>query len=240
MTTVVISQPMYFPWPGFLAQMALADVFIWLDDAQFSKGSFTNRVQVRIGDAVKWMTVPLAGKGSHQIINDLEPATPGWSATHRDLLRGALQGRPRLEAALACFDGAIAGEEGALSDLLIRSAEGLAEVLGIQPSRILKSSAMNVAGSGSARVLALVRAVSGTRYVTGHGAAGYLDHERFEAAGVEVAYMDYQVRPWDQGDIPFSPYVTALDLLSALPGAEARPCLNPVTRPWRAHLEATR
>jgi ethanolamine ammonia-lyase large subunit len=26
MTTVVISQPMYFPWPGFMAQMALADI----------------------------------------------------------------------------------------------------------------------------------------------------------------------------------------------------------------------
>lgn len=46
MARVVISQPMYFPWFGFMAQMSLADVFIWLDDAQFSKGSFTNRVQV--------------------------------------------------------------------------------------------------------------------------------------------------------------------------------------------------
>ncbi|MFT7595258.1 MAG: hypothetical protein ACI8R4_002586 [Paracoccaceae bacterium] len=47
MTRVVISQPMYFPWAGFLAQLALADVRIWLDDAQFSNGSFTNRVQVK-------------------------------------------------------------------------------------------------------------------------------------------------------------------------------------------------
>ena len=29
MTTVVISQPMYFPWPGFLAQLAIADVVVW-------------------------------------------------------------------------------------------------------------------------------------------------------------------------------------------------------------------
>jgi hypothetical protein len=42
MTTVAISQPMYLPWPAFIEMMKLADVFLWLDDAQFSKGSFTN------------------------------------------------------------------------------------------------------------------------------------------------------------------------------------------------------
>ena len=40
---VVISQPMYFPWVGFLSQISMASTIIWLDDVQFSKGSFTNR-----------------------------------------------------------------------------------------------------------------------------------------------------------------------------------------------------
>ena len=47
MKTVVISQPMYFPWVGMLEQMALADVWVHLDDAQFSKGGFFNRVQIK-------------------------------------------------------------------------------------------------------------------------------------------------------------------------------------------------
>ena len=44
---VVISQPMYFPWVGFLSQISMASTIIWLDDVQFSKGSFTNRVQIK-------------------------------------------------------------------------------------------------------------------------------------------------------------------------------------------------
>jgi len=78
MTRVVISQPMYFPWVGFIAQMALADVFIWLDDAQFSKGSFTNRIQVKLPDGRKWMSVPLEGKGAFQTIRDLHSARKDW------------------------------------------------------------------------------------------------------------------------------------------------------------------
>ena len=50
MTRVVITQPMLFPWPGFFEQLCLADVYIYLDDVQFSKGSFTNRVQIEDGD----------------------------------------------------------------------------------------------------------------------------------------------------------------------------------------------
>ena len=44
---VVISQPMLFPWVGMLEQIMLADVFVHYADVQFSKGSFTNRVQIK-------------------------------------------------------------------------------------------------------------------------------------------------------------------------------------------------
>ena len=57
---VVISQSMYFPWVGMLEQIRLADVFIHYDDVQFSKGSFSNRVQVKQPDGTSaWMTIPL-------------------------------------------------------------------------------------------------------------------------------------------------------------------------------------
>jgi len=37
--TVVISQPMLFPWVGMFEQIRLADMFVYYDDVQFSKGS---------------------------------------------------------------------------------------------------------------------------------------------------------------------------------------------------------
>ena len=56
---VVISQPMFFPWVGFLEQMRLADVYVHYDDVQFSKGSFTNRVQIKTPEGFIWLTAPL-------------------------------------------------------------------------------------------------------------------------------------------------------------------------------------
>jgi hypothetical protein len=50
---------MFFPWAGMLEQMCLADAYVHYDDVQFSKGSFTNRVQIKTAMGVQWLTVPL-------------------------------------------------------------------------------------------------------------------------------------------------------------------------------------
>ncbi len=233
MTTVVISQPMYFPWAGFMAQMRLADVFVWLDDAQFSKGSFTNRVQVHLPGKQVWMTVPLRDK-TGRAIRDLAAKDDGWRASHRDLLVQSLRRTTFRDSAMACFDAAMSEER--IVDVLIASAKACAAKLSALPRQIVRSSDLAIEGSGWPRVLDIVRHLSGTRYVTGHGARQYLDHEAFEAQGIAVEYMDYQVRPWPQHDTTFTPYVTALDLIARI-GPEAASHLIPRTMPWRDFIE---
>ncbi|MCA9907942.1 MAG: WbqC family protein, partial [Anaerolineae bacterium] len=55
---LVISQSMYFPWAGLLEQIRLADTFVHYDDVQHTRG-FYNRVQIKTGNGVRWITVPL-------------------------------------------------------------------------------------------------------------------------------------------------------------------------------------
>src|SRR5690242_11364734 len=70
--TVVISQPMFFPWVGMLEQLRLADTYVHYDDVQFEKGSFSNRVQIKTQAGVKWLTVPLRDKKLGQRILDVQ------------------------------------------------------------------------------------------------------------------------------------------------------------------------
>ena len=55
---IVISQSMYFPWIGILEQLKIADVFVYYDDVNFSRG-FLNRVQIKTKDGSAWLTVPI-------------------------------------------------------------------------------------------------------------------------------------------------------------------------------------
>lgn len=228
---VVISQPMYFPWVGFLAQMALADVFIWLDDAQFSKGSFTNRVQVKTAQGVKWMSIPLQGKGSFRLIRELEAGRADWHRAHRALIAQALRGRPHVADALDIFDAL--DHSAPLCDVLVQSAEAPAAAIGVLPKTRMTSTELGVEGQSWERVLSLVKAVGGTEYISGRGGLGYIDHEAFEAEGVSVRYMDYAPHPWPQDPPPFTPYVTGLDLIASVSRDKARDHLNPATLDWR-------
>lgn len=238
MTAVVVTQPMLFPWPGFFEQLALADSYVYLDDVQFSKGSYTNRIQVLRGSERAWMTIPLAGKGSFQRISELSAAGSAWKAGHRTLLRQSLLGAPYLDDALAIFDSVYARTS--LIDLLIASIEEPARYMGLGADRrIARSSEMGVAGTSWRRVLDIVRHCRGTRYVTGHGAARYLDHEAFEAAGVDVAYMSYSRTRWPRPGGSFTPFVTVLDLI-AHTGPQAARYLHPATVDWRVFLQRER
>jgi hypothetical protein len=229
---VVVSQPMYFPWAGFMAQMAMADVYIWLDDAQYSKGSYTNRIQVKMPNGCKWMTVPLDGKGAFQRIIDLRAVDTDWIASHRALLAQSLRTQPHILESLGLFDGVMAGD-GTLCDRLIAGAEAQAAHLGVLPARILRASRMAVPGTSGDRVLALVKAVEGTEYITGHGALAYLDHQAFNASGISVSYMDYAPLQWAQPHGGFTPFVTSLDLIAAHDAKTARAHLRPASLDWR-------
>ncbi|MBP0582063.1 WbqC family protein [Labrys sp. LIt4] len=234
MTTVVITQPMLFPWPGFFEQLALADVYVYLDDAQFSKGSFTNRVQVKVGDQVKWMTIPLAGGGTYKPIMDLDATAADWRTTHQSLLKQSLAGASHAQDAIDILSKSYEREK--LCDALIQSIELSAAYIGIGKSRkITHSSELDIPGSSWKRVLDIVLSLGGTRYLTGHGAARYMDHEAFEASGVSVEYMDYSLTPWPQGDTAFTPYVSILNLIGHA-GRDAHQYLKPRTTPWREFL----
>lgn len=235
-TRVVISQPMYFPWPGFFEQMKMADIYIWLDDAQFSKGSFTNRIQVNINRQQKWMSIPLEGKGTWKTIRELKAVGDGWRSAHRDMLRQSLSPLLAKEVALEIFDRAI--RESSLIDCLIQSAILPAAFMETVPPEVLRSSDLAVEGASWQRVLDLVKTVGGTSYITGHGASAYLNHEAFERENITVEYMEYSKTPWGDDGAFISPFVTVLELIAS-EGSQAKSKLRPRTVGWRKFL-ATR
>ncbi|MDE2714537.1 MAG: WbqC family protein [Verrucomicrobiota bacterium] len=232
MKTVVISQPMYFPWVGMLEQMRLADVFVHLDDAQFSKGGFFNRVQLKTAAGTPWFTVPLAENKLGQLLNEIRMAEHDWRRKQLATLKQTYAAAPHVEEMLGLVESVFKNEHESLAALSAASVEMLAEFFEITPKEIQWSSAMGVEGTGSARVLAVCEALGAERYVTGHGAREYLNHESFEAAGIRVEYLDYQKREYPQLHGAFTPFVSALDL-AANCGRAGREVIDSDTVYWK-------
>lgn len=238
---VVISQSMYFPWVGFLEQIALSDVFVRYDDVQFSKGSFTNRVQIKTPAGIRWMSVPLKDLHLGQRICEVQlPPDNLWREQHIGKLAHAYGNAPHRDEMLALATSVLySSEDQNLGDLAFKSTYALAQYFGLSDRVQWRNvSAMSIGGSGSARVLEVVKSVGGTRYITGHGARHYLDHEAFEAAGVEVRYMQYSCKAYPQLHGEFTPFVSALDLAANL-GRRGEFFMKSHTTHWREFLNET-
>jgi len=237
---VVITQSMLFPWVGLLEQIHLADVLVHYDDVQFSKGSFTNRVQVKTPKGVEWMTVPLRDLKLGMVIDEVKTAPSElWWGKHMALLDRSFEGAPYAEDALMIAREVYEVDHPSIGHLARASMLLLGEYFGLlNNKRLMDVRELCIDGSGSQRVLNIVRAVGGTVYLTGHGARNYLDHEAFEQAGIQVQYMQYESHPYSQRWGEFTPFVTALDLVASH-GRDGQRFLSSSGVAWRKFLSRT-
>jgi hypothetical protein len=234
---VVVSQSMYFPWVGFLEQLRLADIFVRYDDVQFSKGSFTNRVQIKTSVGPRWLTVPLREMHLGQRIDEVQlKESTDWRSQHREMLRQAYLRAPFREEMLGLVDRVFAQPAMTISDVSHASVMALADYYGLTSNlRILGSSTLGINDSSSQRVLDIVLSLKGNVYITGHGARNYLNHERFESSGIAVQYMRYTCTPYPQLHGDFTPYVSGLDLVANC-GSEGIRFIQSAAVEWREFL----
>jgi hypothetical protein len=238
MTVVVISQPMLFPWVGLFEQIQASEVFVHYVDAQFSKGSFTNRVQVKTSSGIKWLTVPLQNlKLGIEIREARVNYRQNWQRKHIEMLKQSYAKTKYCEDMIALVESVYCRLDKTICELAIRSMDLVCSYYSLKEDRkFVCSPDLKIEGSGSAKVLAIVQELMGTVYVTGHGARNYLEHETFEQAGVEVRYMNYRKTPYPQLHGPFTPYVTILDLIANV-GPAGREYIGSPTVNWREFLK---
>jgi hypothetical protein len=214
--SIVISQSMYFPWVGLLEQVKLADVFVYYDDVQFSKGSFTNRVQIKTEAGMRWLTVPLTNRKLSQKIDEISVnERVDWRHQHRELLQQAFRKAPFRDDAFAIVDAVFAQHCENLSDVARASMLALIDYFDLRNNRtFVDSKELGIGNSGSRRVFDIVSLLGGKVYITGHGARNYLDHDLFEKSGIDVCYMQYECAFYPQIHGAFTPYVSGLDLVA--------------------------
>jgi WbqC-like protein family len=233
---IVISQPMYFPWVGMFEQIRLCDIYVHYDDVQFSKGSFTNRVQIKTNSPTgfNWLTVPLKKFKLGVDINQVEiDNTRNWQYQHLELLNQAYRNAPyqmeMIDLVIQLFDTQLL----TISELSKKSMELIIDYFDLAINKKFHvSSEFKIPGNSSERVYQVAKYFSGDLYITGHGARKYLDHLLFEENGISVRYMDYLKLPYPQQHGNFNPHVSILDLIANV-GKEGIEYLASPTKHWR-------
>ncbi len=218
---VAIHQPNFFPWLGFFDKIARADVFVLMDNVQFPKkgGTWTNRAKLLIGGKAKWVTAPINRKyHGVRMINEMKLSN---EITWRDKIFKTIQAN----YGKATFYGKTHSEllnlinnpTGKLCEYNIKTIFTLSRNIGLDVSKIVFASSLEVKGSATDLIISIVRAVGGASYMAGGGADGYQEDEKFAAAGIELIYQNYQHPVYAQfNSTEFVPGLSIVDALMNL------------------------
>ncbi|CAM4015776.1 hypothetical protein CCOS865_01697 [Pseudomonas reidholzensis] len=209
---VGIHQPNYLPWLGYFYKMSISNVFIFLDDADFPKGSYVNRNKICINGEGKWLTVPTGG-GLKTPILHVCPAGSEWAQKHIRTLEVVYGRAPFFNEYFPAIS-AILSEKGSLNfaDLNIALIKYVASHVGVD-CIFLRSSEMNVSGLSDARLVQLVSKVGGHTYISGSGGANYQTEEIYQEHGIKLQYSNYKAEAYPQGT---SEFIAGLGVLDAL------------------------
>lgn len=221
---VAISQPGYIPWRGTFHLIQRADLFVFFDDVQYTRRSWRNRNRVKGPQAVRWLSIPVRSKGVQQEKTPIHriPIDWGrdWPRSHREILRQCYLTAPFYRRYETLLDRLYGSRPALLADFTIETTTSLARELGIRHTRFLRSSDLAVPGSGTERVLNILRRVGATHFINGPTARAYTDEGLLRDAGLSLEYMRYDYPAYPQLREPFTPDVSILDLLCMV-GPEA-------------------
>lgn len=227
---IAVHQPNYIPYPGFFYKMLKADVFVLLDNVQFSRMSFThrNRIKGSQGKAI-WLTVPVYKKGKfYQKINEVKiNRTVKWQIKHFRTLLMNYANSPFFHYYEEQLRAIYSKEWESLIDLNVAFLKFVMDKLKMK-TKICTASEMKIVGKKTELLVSIVKELNGDTYLSGAGGKNYIDEEKFKKEGISIRYYQYGSFVYPQLWGKFIPNLSILDLLFNC-GTESR---NMIENKW--------
>lgn len=211
---VTIHQPEHLPWLGLLAKVAVADLWVVLDDVAYRKNYFQNRNRIMLAGEPAWVTVPVSAPHGTAIADVTIAEAPSWQRKYSGRLLQAYEQAPFPDAGSPAVElVARAGTGSSLSELNLALFAWLAEAFGVH-TPIVCSSALGLPGAKSELLRDICREVGATSYLAGPSGRDYLDRSLFDSAGIQVRFFDFHHPSYPQQTPEFMPGMSAVDALA--------------------------
>lgn len=211
---VAIIQSGYLPWKGHFDIIHDVDLFVFLDDVQFTSRDWRTRNRIKAAQGPAWLTVPT---GSHRdlCIDEVQLADSQWQAKHWATLRHVYGRAPYFGHYQAFFQELYLGHSwNSLSSLNQHLTKTIAQdFLGLQ-TEFMDARSLNTVGRKTPRLLQILKRVGAEVYITGPTTRSYLDVELLAREGIQAIFKDFEGYPeYPQAHPPFEHKVSVVDLL---------------------------
>lgn len=212
---VAIHQPNFFPWMGYFDKIYRADVFIFLDNVKFSRGSWSNRVKLLVNGVPRWLTCPVRRKSGLKVINQvlISENTDWRRKLWMTITQSYCQCRGWEENAPWLKELLVYSESG-LAQYNVHAIKAISACLGISVEFVLGSELGEFEEKATDLLIAMTRRVGGAVYLSGDGTKGYQIDERFAQCGIGLLYQNFRHPVYEQpGTETFVPGLSIMDVI---------------------------
>lgn len=207
---VTIHQPCYLPYLGVFHKIWKSDVFVYLDDAQYSNGYVFDWNRIKTPQGECRLKVPTARVFGQKLTEVAPKDFLKWKEKHLKTIKMNYKKAPYSEELFPILEKVLMQDHKSLAALNIALMDMFMEWFGWK-KKVYFASEWNLESRAEDRVIEIVKKVGGDTYYSGTGGKNYQEPEHFEAAGIQLVYQEWEPMEYGQQWGDFLPYMSILD-----------------------------
>lgn len=211
-------QPTYLPWAGYFDLIHHSDVFVFLNDVQFSKQSWQVKNKIISQGNELTLTVPIKKASLSTIIDQIiiDDSQP-WRKKHLKSIYYSYIKTPFFEEVFPVIERVINNKSNRLADFNMEIIKILSNKI-FKKSFFIDSRDLKIDSKDKLdRIIKICQEVGATDYLTPAGSLTYLEsmnyEQRFSNASIKFSIQDYYPKKYTQLNQPFKPFLSIIDLL---------------------------
>lgn len=211
---VAIHQPNFIPWLGYFYKIARADVFVMLDDVQYTKNSFINRNRIKTPQGELWLTLPVIHSGRFgQLINSVKIQNPDNIFKKIKKTITANYGKaPFFNEVFRIIETGFYPTD-SLAEINEAMIKQILNYLGIE-KKLVRSSELDIKGAKSSkRLVEICKSLNADTYLAGFGSSNYQKDSLFLEKGIQPVVYDFKHPEYNQLWGEFVYNLSILDIL---------------------------
>jgi len=206
-------QPSYLAWIPFFKRMIEGDIFVYLDDVQYSKNSFHNRNRIRGKEGDLLLTVPVRYSGNSEsflcditIDNNSKWKKKHWLSIEYNYNKSRFFNdiRPKL------WEQIYSKDWNNLSDLNIALIEFFKDFLEIK-AKTIRSSDLDIKSQGNQKLIDMCKLLGADKFVVKPNTTDYHPEDFFMKQGISFHHFNPKASKYPQQHKDFIPNLSVLD-----------------------------
>ena len=210
--TIAIHQPNYIPWLGYFYKIWQSDIFVFLDDVQFTNEGMQNYHYIKTPQGPFRLKIPVQHNFGDTIAKVTIRYELDWVKKHLKTIEMNYKKSAFFEEVYNDFKSVLSGGHQTLSELDISLIKYFSNKLNIDTS-FINSSELDIQTVREEKILDICNALKGTTYYSGTGAKTYQIEEDFLDRGIELKYSSFKPFGYPQLWGQFQSNVSILDYL---------------------------